>query len=91
MLSDIIRRNNPLERYPTLREVLMVGKYVKAHEAENNKEELTKKLMTIISGEKIAIILDYLILSKKVSVDNKGMIGWIYYPVPSFVDVRKKR
>ena len=26
------------------------------------------------------IIIDYLLYSRKISIDSKGKVGWIYYP-----------
>ena len=37
---------------------------------------ISKKMMY----QTFSIIIDYLIISRKISVDIKGKIGWIFYP-----------
>ena len=39
-------------------------------------ESLPKKMMY----QTFSLIIDYLLVSGKISVDSEGKIGWIYYP-----------
>lgn len=66
--------------FPRLDLVLFIEKYIKNHDGEFNRELLLKRLSKKIKKHSLIIILDFLIYSKKISVDSKGKIGWIYYP-----------
>lgn len=72
-------RNN-LERFPRLDTVLGVEEFIKKHDGEFRKKQLWQKLPKKMMYQTFSIIIDYLILSRKISVDSEGKIGWIYYP-----------
>ena len=79
-ILHILKRDNPLARFPRLDTVLMVEEFIKEHDGEFKKKALWQALPKGIMYQTFSVILDYLIVSRKVSVDSQGTIGWIYYP-----------
>ena len=79
-ILNILKRDNPLARFPRLDTVLMVEEFIKDHDGEFKKKALWKALPKGVMYQTYSVILDYLIVSRKVSVDSQGTIGWIYYP-----------
>lgn len=75
-----MRKENIL-RYPRLDTVLMVEEFIKKHDGKYSKYNLWKVLPKKMMYQTFDVIIDYLNTSHKVSVDNKGKIGWVYYPV----------
>lgn len=73
-------------RYPRLDTVLMVENFIKEHDGEFRKKQMWESLPKKMMYQTFSTIIDYLILSGKISVDEEGKIGWIYYPE----DVRKR-
>ena len=67
-------------RFPRLDTVLMVEETIKEHDGEFRKKQLWRDLPKKMMYQTFSLILDYLILSRKVSVDAEGKIGWIFYP-----------
>lgn len=80
MISRLLRRENPTARYPRLDTVLALEEFIKEHDGEFKKKQLWEKLPKKIMYQSFSLILDYLIVSNKVSVDSEGKIGWIFYP-----------
>lgn len=79
MLS-ILKKQNPNPRFPRLDTVLYVEEFIKKYDGEFRKKQLWEKLDKKIMYQTFSLILDYLIISRKISVDSEGKIGWIYYP-----------
>ncbi len=77
-------------RYPELNAVLMVEDYIKKYDGEFKKKELWPNLSKKISYQKFGIIIDYLLYSKKISIDSLGKIGWIYYPENKNINLKNK-
>jgi len=67
-------------RFPRLDTVLMVEDFIKENDGEYLKKQLWEKLPKKIMYQTYSIIIDYLLLSGKISVDSEGKIGWIFYP-----------
>lgn len=67
-------------RYPRLDTVLLVEKFIKYHDGEFKKKSLWEALPKKIMYQTYSLIIDYLLLSGKISVDSEGKIGWIFYP-----------
>lgn len=80
MVLKLLNKNNPIARYPRLDTVLMVEESIKKYDGEFRKKQLWIKLPKKMMYQTFSLILDYLILSRKVSVDAEGKIGWIFYP-----------
>ena len=66
--------------YPRLDTVLMVEKTIKKSKTYPNKMQLWKALPKKIMYQTYSIILDYLIDSGKIIIDNEGEVIWIYNP-----------
>ncbi len=67
-------------RYPRLDTVLMVEKFIQEHDGEFKKKQLWERLPRKMMYQTFSIVIDYLLLSGKISVDTEGKIGWIFYP-----------
>ena len=67
-------------RFPRLDTVLMVEKFIKKHDGEFKKRALWEHLPKKMMYQTFCVVLDYLLYSRKVSIDSEGKIGWIYYP-----------
>ena len=80
MIFKLLRRENPNARFPRLDTVLFLEEFVKENDGEFKKKQLWNALPKKIMYQTFSLILDYLIVSGKVSVDSEGKIGWIYYP-----------
>jgi hypothetical protein len=66
--------------YPRLDSVLMVEEAVKRYDGKFKKKGLWEKLPKKMMYQTFIVILDYLVYSRKISIDSEGKIGWIYYP-----------
>jgi hypothetical protein len=80
MILNLLRKNNPRARYPRLDTVLFLEDFIKDHDGEFRKKNLWEALSRKIMYQTFSLIIDYLIVSGKISVDAEGKIGWIYYP-----------
>lgn len=80
MISKLVKKTNGTARYPRLDTVLMVEEFIKKHDGEFRKKQLWEILPKKMMYQTFSVIIDYLILSRKISVDSEGKIGWIYYP-----------
>jgi hypothetical protein len=67
-------------RYPRLDTVLMVEEFIKENDGEYKKKQLWEALPKKMMYQTFSIIIDYLLISGKISVDSEGKIGWIFYP-----------
>ena len=80
-MNEIMKMKEKVSaRYPRLDTVLMVEEFIKEHDGEFKKKQLWERLPRKIMYQTFSIIIDYLLLSGKISVDSKGKIGWIFYP-----------
>lgn len=69
-----------LARSPRLDTVLMVEGFIKERDGEYKKKQLWEKLPKKMMYQTYSVIIDYLLISGKISVDSEGKIGWIFYP-----------
>lgn len=79
-MLELIKKQNPLARYPRLDTVMFIEDFIRKYDGEFRKKQLWEALPKKIMYQTFSLILDYLIVSGKVSVDTEGKIGWIYYP-----------
>lgn len=66
--------------YPQLDTVLMVEAFIKKYDGEFKKRKLWEKLPKKMMYQTFCVIIDYLLYSRKISIDAEGKIWWIYYP-----------
>lgn len=78
-MLKLLRKENPLARFPRLDTVLKIEEFIKEHDGEFRKKQLWENLHKKIMYQTFSIVLDYLIISGKISIDSEGKIGWIYY------------
>jgi len=69
-----------LARSPRLDTVLMVEGFIKENDGEYKKKQLWENLPKKMMYQTYGTIIDYLLISGKISVDSEGKIGWIFYP-----------
>ncbi len=67
-------------RFPRLDTVLMVEKTIRKYDGEFTKVQLWRKLPKKMMYQTFCVIIDYLLYSKKISIDSEEKIGWIFYP-----------
>ncbi len=67
-------------RYPRLDTILMVERFIKENDGEYKKKQLWEHLPKKMMYQTFSLIIDYLLVSGKISVDAEGKIGWIFYP-----------
>lgn len=72
--------SNSLLYNPTLSSVLMVEETIQKYTQECGKYQLWKKLPQKMMYQTYLVILDYLISSGKIIIDNEGCIIWTYNP-----------
>lgn len=77
---NLLINKNKNARYPRLDTVIHVEEFIKEHDGEFRKKQLWESLPKKIMYQTFSIIIDYLLLSGKISVDSEGKIGWIFYP-----------
>lgn len=71
---------NRILRYPRLDTVLMVEKFIQKHDGEFKKKQLWMHLPKKMMYQTFCTIINYLLHSRKISIDAEGKLGWIYYP-----------
>lgn len=79
-MLELIKKQNPSARYPRLDTVMFLEDFIKKYDGEFRKKQLWQALPKKMMYQTFSLILDYLIVSGKVSVDAEGKIGWMYYP-----------
>jgi hypothetical protein len=79
---NLFKKNNTT-RFPRLDTVLMVEETIKKHDGDFKKKQLWEVLPKKMMYQTFSIVIDYLIISRKISVDSEGKIGWIFYPEDS--------
>ena len=67
-------------RFPRLDTVLMVEEFIKENDGEYKKRALWENLPKKTMYQTFCVIIDYLLYSRKISIDAEGKVGWIYYP-----------
>lgn len=80
VLESILVEKENILRYPRLDTVLMVEEFIKKHNGEFKKRKLWESLPKKMMYQTFCVIIDYLLYSRKISIDCEGKIGWIYYP-----------
>lgn len=60
--------------------VLMVEDFIRGNDGEFKKRQLWENLPKKMMYQTFCVVIDYLLYSKKISIDSEGKIGWIYYP-----------
>lgn len=66
--------------YPRLDTVLMVEKLIYDTSGTYTKKQLWGRLPKKVMYQTFSVIIDYLLYSRKISVDREGKIGWIWDP-----------
>lgn len=77
-------------RFPRLDTVLMVEEFIKKHDGEFKKRSLWENLPKKVMYQTFSVIIDYLVYSRKISIDAEGKIGWIYYPESAHYYFKRK-
>ncbi|MBS3107545.1 hypothetical protein J4468_01390 [Candidatus Woesearchaeota archaeon] len=67
-------------RFPRLDTILMVEKFIQKNDGEFKKKALWEKLPKKMMYQTYCLIIDYLLYSRKISIDSERKIGWIFYP-----------
>ena len=80
MTESILMRKEDILRYPRLDTVLMVEDFIKKHDGDFKKRKLWESLPKKMMYQTFCVVIDYLVYSRKISIDAEGKIGWIYYP-----------
>lgn len=81
MLKQLLRkRESSAFRFPRLDTVLMVEETIKKRDGEFTRRKLWSNLPKKVMYQTFCVIIDYLLYSRKISVDSEGKIGWIFYP-----------
>ena len=78
-----LQKNKELKgilRFPRLDTVLMVEEFIRENDGEYKKRKLWESLPKKTMYQTFCVIIDYLLYSRKISIDAEGKIGWIYYP-----------
>jgi hypothetical protein len=73
-------QNENILRYPRLDTVLMVEDFIKSNDGDYKKRKLWESLPKKMMYQTFQVIINYLLYSKRISIDSEGKIGWIYYP-----------
>ena len=76
----LLLKSKKVLRFPRLDTVLMVEEFIKKHDGEYKKKALWENLPKKMMYQTYCVIVDYLLHSRKISIDSEGKIGWIYYP-----------
>ncbi len=66
--------------FPQLDTVLMVERFIKDHGGEFRKKSLWENLPKKMMYQTYCLIIDYLLDSNKIAVDNGGKVCWIWDP-----------
>ncbi len=79
-MPALLRKERGILRYPRLDTVLMVEWAIRKNDGEFGKRALWEHLPKKMMYQTFSVVIDYLLYSRKISVDAEGKIGWIYYP-----------
>lgn len=80
-----------ITRYPRLDTILMIEEFIKENDGEYKKKQLWEKLPKKMMYQTYSLALDYLLISGKISVDQEGKIGWVFYPQEAQERLKKAR
>jgi len=80
MKEHVLMSKENILRYPRLDTMLMVEEFIKENDGEFKKRKLWESLPKKMMYQTFCVIIDYLLYSRKISIDAEGKIGWIYYP-----------
>jgi hypothetical protein len=80
MTAETVLRRETILRYPRLDTILMVEDFIKEHDGEFKKRKLWEALPKKMMYQTFCVVINYLLYSRKISIDSEGKIGWIYYP-----------
>lgn len=58
----------------------MIERFIKKYDGEFKKRALWEHLPKKMMYQTFCVIIDYLLYSRKISIDKDRKIGWIYYP-----------
>jgi len=75
-----ISKTKKIIRFPRLDTILMVEDFIQNHDGEFKKKALWENLPKKMMYQTFSLIIDYLLNSRKISIDIQGKFGWIYYP-----------
>lgn len=73
-------KNTQILRFPRLDTVLMIEEFIRENEGEFKKRALWEHLPKKMMYQTFCVAIDYLLYSRKISIDSEGKIGWIYFP-----------
>jgi len=76
----LLTKEKSVLRSPRLDTILMVERFIKEHDGEFRKKELWENLPKKMMYQTFCVVIDYLLYSRKISIDSEAKIGWIYYP-----------
>ena len=76
----MISEQTTITRSPRLDSVLMVEDTIREHDGEFRKKALWQSLPKKMMYQTFCTIIDYLLYSRKISIDTERKIGWIFYP-----------
>lgn len=77
-------------RFPRLDTVLMVEEFIRKKDGEYKKRALWESLPKKMMYQTFCVIIDYLLYSRKISIDAEGKLGWIYYPESAYKYYKRK-
>ena len=80
MAKSMNLKKGDILRYPRLDTILMVEEFIKKHDGDFKKRKVWESLPKKMMYQTFCVILDYLMYSRKISIDAEGKLGWIYYP-----------
>lgn len=69
-----------VQRFPRLDTVLMVEQFVQSHDGDFSRKQLWEHLPRSMMYQTFKLIIEYLLYSRKISIDKDGKVGWIFYP-----------
>ena len=78
--ESILMHKENILRYPRLDTLLMVEDFIRLHDGEFKKRKLWESLPKGMMYQTFCVVIEYLLYSRKISIDAEGKIGWIYYP-----------
>ena len=58
----------------------MIEETIQKYDGEFTKCQLWNRLPKKMMYQTFGLAIEYLLESRKISVDSEGKIGWIYYP-----------
>lgn len=72
-------KNKQILRFPRLDTILMVEEFIRRHDCEFKKRKLWEYLPKKTMYQTFCVIIDYLLYSRKISINSEGKFSWIYY------------